>query len=100
MTTKQEELLRSIIWDLDVRVYALKVEPLGNKENKDRLRYAVLKKKSVYDKALQTMSEENKMTNPCCIECGETEKRVLTQSRGKDIWSCWDCDNKRSMQNE
>lgn len=36
---------------------------------------------------------------PCCIECGETEKRVLTQSRGKGIWSCWDCDN-RAMQEE
>ena len=36
---------------------------------------------------------------PFCIECGETEKRVLTQSRGKGVWSCWDCDN-RAMQEE
>jgi hypothetical protein len=34
-----------------------------------------------------------------CIDCGETERRVLTESRGKGVWSCWDCDN-RDMQEE
>ncbi len=29
-----------------------------------------------------------------CVECGENAIRVLTESRGKGIISCWDCDNK------
>lgn len=37
--------------------------------------------------------------NKKCIICGETEERVLTESRGDNIWSCWDCDN-REMQHE
>ena len=35
-----------------------------------------------------------------CIICGETDKRVLTESRGKDIWSCWDCDNREIQMEE
>jgi len=31
---------------------------------------------------------------PCCILCGTDEQRVLTQQRGKGIYSCWDCDDK------
>lgn len=37
---------------------------------------------------------------PTCIECGETERRVLTESRGKGIWGCWDCDNKAMQMEE
>lgn len=48
---------------------------------------------------IQKQTDGKTSNTPCCVECGETERRVLTQSRGEGLWSCWDCDN-RAMQEE
>ena len=64
--------------------------------------------KKEYWMELNGCQETNKMNipnieeteTPQCVECGEIEKRVLTQSRGKGIWSCWDCDNKAMQEEE
>lgn len=47
---------------------------------------------------METQKTKKQKLNKACIFCGETERRVLTECRGKGIWTCWDCDNKQSQQ--
>lgn len=76
----------------DGKTSQIKPNTIGFAIGGQRMDFSTFQKES--KKALAKISKQ-----PCCIDCGETERRVLTQSRGKGVWSCWDCDN-RDMQEE